>query len=48
MRSPYQFEQLSPQVVIDMIAYTEQEALTLMNTFEGIAQRVVAISSIAV
>jgi nucleoside-diphosphate-sugar epimerase len=43
-----QFEQLSPQVVIDMIAYTEQDALTLMNTFEGIAQRVVAISSIDV
>lgn len=42
------FRQLSPQVVVDMIAYNEQDALTLTNTFEGIAQRVVAISSIDV
>ncbi|WP_193196648.1 NAD-dependent epimerase/dehydratase family protein [Nostoc sp. MG11] len=46
MRS--QFQQLSPQVVIDMIAYTEQDALTLMNTFEDIAGRVVVISSMDV
>ncbi|MBW4558847.1 MAG: NAD-dependent epimerase/dehydratase family protein [Trichormus sp. ATA11-4-KO1] len=43
-----EFEQISPQVVLDMIAYTEQDALTLMDTFKGIAQRVVAISSIDV
>ncbi|MHC5856152.1 NAD-dependent epimerase/dehydratase family protein [Nostoc sp.] len=42
------FRQLSPEVVVDMIAYNEQDALTLMNTFEDIAQRVVAISSIDV
>ncbi|MBW4685727.1 MAG: NAD-dependent epimerase/dehydratase family protein [Komarekiella atlantica HA4396-MV6] len=46
MRS--QFQQLSPQVVVDMVAYTEQDALTLMNTFQGIARRVVVISSIDV
>jgi nucleoside-diphosphate-sugar epimerase len=43
-----QFQQLAPEVVVDMIAYTEQDAITLMNTFEGIAQRVVVISSIDV
>ncbi|WP_375475516.1 NAD-dependent epimerase/dehydratase family protein [uncultured Nostoc sp.] len=42
------FKQLSPQVVVDMIAYNEQDALTLTNTFEGIAQRVVVISSMDV
>ncbi|MEH1844890.1 MAG: NAD-dependent epimerase/dehydratase family protein [Nostoc sp.] len=31
-----------------MIAYNEQDALTLTNTFEGIAQRVVVISSMDV
>ncbi|MUL37231.1 NAD-dependent epimerase/dehydratase family protein [Gloeocapsopsis dulcis] len=39
---------LSPDVVLDMILYTEQDALTTMKTFKGIAQRVVAISSIDV
>lgn len=43
-----EFEHLSPQVVLDMIAYTEQDALTLMNTFKGITQRVVVISSMDV
>ena len=42
------FKQLSPQVVVDMIAYNEQDALTLTNTFEDIAQRVVVISSMDV
>ncbi|WP_026734242.1 NAD-dependent epimerase/dehydratase family protein [Fischerella sp. PCC 9605] len=42
------FQQLSPQVVVDMVAYTEQDALTLMNTFAGMAQRVVTISSMDV
>ncbi|MBD6617179.1 NAD-dependent epimerase/dehydratase family protein [Komarekiella sp. 'clone 1'] len=46
MRS--QFQQLAPQVVVDMVAYTEQDALTLMNTFKGIARRIVVISSIDV
>lgn len=42
------FEEISPQVVLDMFAYTEQDARTLMKTFKGIAQRVVAISSMDV
>jgi nucleoside-diphosphate-sugar epimerase len=43
-----EFQRLAPQVVLDMIPYTEQDALTLMSTFVGIAHRVVAISSIDV
>ncbi|AFZ30874.1 NAD-dependent epimerase/dehydratase [Gloeocapsa sp. PCC 7428] len=43
-----QFEQLSPDVVLDMILYTEQDALTTMKAFKGIAQRIVAISSMDV
>ncbi|MEM7552557.1 MAG: NAD-dependent epimerase/dehydratase family protein [Cyanobacteria bacterium P01_A01_bin.84] len=43
-----EFEKLSPTVVVDMIAYTEEDATTTMNTFKGIAQRVVTISSIDV
>ena len=43
-----EFEQIALQVVLDMIPYKEQDALTLMNTFKGIAQRIVAISSIDV
>jgi nucleoside-diphosphate-sugar epimerase len=43
-----EFERLCPEVVLDMIAYTEQDAQTLMNTFKGIAQRVIAISSMDV
>lgn len=43
-----QWQQLSPQVVIDMVAYTEQDAIALTKTFEGIAQRIVTISSIDV
>ena len=42
------FEQLAPEVVLDMFAYTQDDAQTLMKTFKGIAQRVVAISSIDV
>ncbi|ARV60522.1 NAD-dependent dehydratase [Nostocales cyanobacterium HT-58-2] len=42
------FEEISPLVVVDMIPYTEQDALGLMNTFRGIAQRIVAISSMDV
>ncbi len=43
-----EFERVSPQVVLDMIPYTEQDALTLMSTFKGITQRIVAVSSIDV
>ncbi len=39
------FQKLRPDVVIDMIPYTEQDALALTATFRGIAGRLVAISS---
>lgn len=40
-----EFEQISPEVVLDMIPYVEQDAIAVMQTFRGIARRVVAISS---
>ncbi|BAY82002.1 putative NAD-dependent epimerase/dehydratase [Calothrix parasitica NIES-267] len=43
-----EFENLSPDVVVDMICYTESEARMLMDVFKGITQRVVAISSMDV
>ena len=42
------FERLLPQVVLDMILYTEHDALTTMSTFKGLTQRIVVISSIDV
>src|SRR5438132_13055133 len=39
------FEKFKPRVVIDMIPFTEQDAETVMRAFNGIAERVVAISS---
>lgn len=43
-----ELQHLSPDVVLDMIPYTEQDALTIIKSFQGIAQRVVAISSMDV
>ena len=43
-----EFEILSPDVVVDMICYTESEARMLINVFKGITRRVVAISSMDV
>ncbi len=43
-----EFKRLGPQVVIDMIPYTEHEAHKLMDTCRGVAERVVAISSMDV
>jgi len=40
-----EFQSLAPQVVLDMFPLSEQDARTVMSTFKGIAQRVVAISS---
>lgn len=40
-----EFKWFAPQVVLDMIPYVEQDALTVVQTFRGIAERVVAISS---
>jgi nucleoside-diphosphate-sugar epimerase len=39
---------LSPDVVLDMIPMTEQDAQAVMNVFAGFARRVVAISSVDV
>jgi nucleoside-diphosphate-sugar epimerase len=40
-----EFQRLAPQVVLDMFPLSEQDARTVVSTFKGIAQRVVAISS---
>jgi len=42
------FKRFSPDVVLDMIPFTQQDAVTLMSTFRGVARRVVAISSMDV
>lgn len=39
------FERLTPQVVLDMYLQFEQQAVALVQTFRGRAERVVAISS---
>lgn len=39
------FKEFSPDVVLDMMPYVEQDAASVMQTFRGIAGRVVAISS---
>lgn len=43
-----EFARISPDVVLDMICYNEQEAEILMNTFRGIARRIVVGSSMDV
>jgi nucleoside-diphosphate-sugar epimerase len=43
-----QFKSLAPDVVVDMICYNEREASSLMQTFEGVAGRVVVVSSMDV
>ena len=40
-----EFKTLAPDVVLDMIAYTEEDARNLMKVFRDVAHRVVAISS---
>jgi nucleoside-diphosphate-sugar epimerase len=42
------FKEWAPEVVLDMRAMTEHEAKVVMDTFRGIASRVVAISSVDV
>jgi nucleoside-diphosphate-sugar epimerase len=39
------FQRLSPEVVLDMVAMHEQHARDLMMTFTGVAQRFVVVSS---
>ena len=40
-----EFEKLAPDVVLDMIPYTQFAAQGVIETFKGIAPRVVGISS---
>jgi len=40
-----EFQRLLPEVVIDMAAYTEQEALATVHAFRGVARRLVVLSS---
>ncbi len=40
-----EFKRFAPQVVLDMIPATEQDARSVISTFKGTAQRIVAISS---
>jgi nucleoside-diphosphate-sugar epimerase len=39
------FQRLSPEIVLDMVAMHEQHARDLMMTFTGVAKRVVVVSS---
>ncbi len=43
--SAAELQRLAPEVVLDMIPLTEQDALEVMSIFRGVARRVVAISS---
>lgn len=43
-----EFARIAPDVVLDMICYNKHEAETLMNTFRGIARRLVVASSMDV
>lgn len=45
LKYKHEFQQLAPQVVLDMIPYTAKDAQEVVDTFHTIAQRVVAISS---
>jgi len=40
-----QFKNIAPQIVLDMMPYAEQESRAVVQTFKGLAKRVVAISS---
>ena len=43
-----EFQSFSPRVVLDMFAYTEQDARLAVQTFRGLAQRLVCVSSMDV
>lgn len=45
LKYKHEFQQLAPQVVLDMIPYTAKDAQEVVDTFHDIAQRVVGISS---
>lgn len=40
-----ELQRIAPEVVLDMIPYTERDARAIIHTFTGIARRLVAISS---
>src|SRR5215831_5844367 len=40
-----EFRRFGPDVVVDMIPFTEQDALSVVAAFRGVAGRLVAISS---
>jgi nucleoside-diphosphate-sugar epimerase len=40
-----ELHRLAPEIVLDMIPFTEQDALEVVRIFTGIAQRLIAISS---
>ncbi len=40
-----EWKQIAPEIVVDMIPLTEREARIVLNTFKGMARRVVVISS---
>jgi nucleoside-diphosphate-sugar epimerase len=40
-----EFRRITPNVVLDMAPFTEQDARVVMDTFSGVAGRIVAISS---
>ncbi len=42
------FKRFSPQVVLDMFPYIEQDSLNVVQAFRGVAERVIAISSVDV
>jgi nucleoside-diphosphate-sugar epimerase len=42
------FRQFAPQVVIDMIAYTEADALAVVNIFKDMSERLIVLSSMDV
>ncbi|MFC1879129.1 NAD-dependent epimerase/dehydratase family protein [Chloroflexota bacterium] len=42
------FTRFAPEIIVDMVATTEQHALDVMGLFAGIAHRVIAISSVDV
>jgi NAD dependent epimerase/dehydratase family len=43
-----EFTRFAPDVVLDMFPYTERDAVLVMQTFCGVAGRVVAVSSMDV
>lgn len=42
------FKEFAPHVVLDMFAYTEQDARAVVQTFRGLVQRLVCVSSMDV